>query len=42
MKLVKGIAKIGYRFAEDNVNAVCPWFFYVPKIPDKVQGLKKR
>lgn len=42
MVIEKGILKIGYKVAEESVNSVCPWFLYVPRLPDRVMRLKKK
>lgn len=41
MKASETIAKLGHSLAKSNVNSVCPWFFYTPKVPEKVKKLKK-
>lgn len=37
----KVVAKLAYATAEKEANQGCPWLFYQPRLPEKVQKLNK-
>lgn len=39
--LEKVAARFAYATAEKEANQGCPWLFYQPKLPEKVQKLNK-
>ena len=39
--LDKFVAKVAYQVAEKDVNSVCHFFYYQPKLPDSLMKLKK-
>jgi len=41
MSAKEKLAAIGYKLAKENVNSVCPWVLYSPKVPERAKMLKK-
>ena len=35
------VAKAAYEAAAKNVNQMCTYFFYQPRVPEKVKKLRK-
>lgn len=42
MSAFKKISSLGYDLAKANVNSVCPWVLFTPKVPEKVKKMKNK